>query len=186
MIELNDVNVKVKEVSLLSINKKTEFSVSSNIAVGGKLNLSGKTSEANGSTPWSIQGSLKQVPADIFNKMAGDKLPFTFNEASLNAEISAHTEDGKVSGEITPDIKKLNLIEEKPGIPTQTIGRLLNEELTFSLPFTLKDELTLQYADTYNKLKMYRKYPAAEGSGPAEAKVTQGEKPKKSNSFWPF
>lgn len=187
VLELKDVNVKVKEVSLLSINKKTEFSVSSNIADGGKLSLTGKTSEENGSTPWSIHGSLKQVSADIFNKIAGYKLPFTFNESSLNAEISAHSEHGKVSGEITPDIKKLNLIDEKPGIPTQTIGRLLNDGLTFTLPFTLKDELTLQYADTYRKLKTYRKYPTAnESSGPAEAKVSQTPKPKKTLSFWPF
>jgi len=192
VIELNDVNIKVKDVTLLSINKKTEFSISSNIAAGGKLNLSGKTSVENGSTPWSIHGSLKQVPPDIFNKIAGDKLPFSFNESKLNAEISAHSDHGKVSGEISPDITRLNLLEEKPGIPTQSITRELNEELTFTLPFTLKDDLTLQYADTYRKLKSYRKYQApsvsakpAERSAPAP-KVEKIAKTKKSYSFWPF
>ncbi|HXH73946.1 MAG TPA: hypothetical protein VNJ08_03210 [Bacteriovoracaceae bacterium] len=187
VIELNDVIFKVKDVSLLSVNKKTEFSFSSKIADGGKLSLTGKTSETNGNTPWSIQGSLKQVPADVFNKMEGNKLPFTFYEKSLNAAISAYSENGKVRGEITPDIKRLNLIEEKPGIPTQIIGRALNDKLTFTLPFTLKDELTLQYTETYRKLKTYRKSPTDnESPRPSEAKVSQAAKPKKPNSFWPF
>lgn len=189
VLELNDVNIKVKEVSLLSINKKTEFSVSSNIDNGGKLNLTGKTSEENGRTPWSIHGSLKQVSADIFNKIAGDKLPFSFHESRLNAEISAHSDHGKVSGEIAPDIKVLNLLDERPGIPTQSIARALTEELTFTLPFTLKDALTVQYEDTFRKLKTYRKYPASiVSSGTTEVKESQTQTPKskKSFSFWPF
>lgn len=187
VIELKDVNIKVKEVSLRSINKKTEFSITSKITDGGKLNLTGKTSASNGNTPWSINGALKQVPADIFNKMAGDKLPFAFNEPTLNADITAVSEDGNVSGEISPEVRKLNVLVEKPGIPTQSIARLLNEELTFTLPFTLNDRLTLQYADTYQELKSYRRYPAATESAAAPAeKLTQSEKPKKVLSFWPF
>jgi hypothetical protein len=191
MLELNDVNVKVKEVGLLSTNKKSEFTITSNVAAGGKLSLTGKISEENGSTPWSIHGSLKQVTADIFNKVAGDKLPFSFNQSSIDAEIVAHSEHGKVSGEISPDIKRLNLIDERPGIPTQTIARALTDELTFVLPFTLKDALTLEYADTYRRLKTYRKDSGSiVGSGPAPAsapaKVTQTTKAKKSFSFWPF
>jgi hypothetical protein len=187
VLELNDVNVKIKEVSLLSINKKTEFSITSSIADGGKLNLTGKTSEENGSTPWTIQGSLKQIPADTFNKIAGDKLPFSFNESKLNAEINAHSDHGKVSGEISPDIKRLNLVEEKPGIPTQTIARALTDELTFVLPFTLKDELTLQYADTYRKLKTYRKLTVSnEIPRFQQTPMSQAPKAKKSYSFWPF
>lgn len=161
VLELNDVSLKVKDVSLLSINKKTEFSITSKIADGGKLNLVGKTREEDGRTPWTIQGSLKQIPADLFNKIAGDKLPFSFNESKLNAEITAYSEQGIVSGEIAPDVKKLNLLIERPGVPSRSIARALTEELTFSLPFVLKDELTIQYADTYKKLKTYRKYPTS-------------------------
>lgn len=187
VLALNNVNVKVKEITPHSINKKTEFSVTSNIADGGKLNITGKTSEENGSTPWTIQGSLKYVPASIFNKIAGDKLPFSFTESHLNAEISARSDHGVVSGEISPDIKRLNLIEEKPGIPTQLITRALTDELNFTLPFTLGDALTFQYEDTYRKLKTYRKYAAStETTGPAEIAVPQTPKTKKSQSFWPF
>lgn len=187
VIELNDVVANVKDLSLLSINKKTVFNVSSNLADGGKFQLSGKTIVENGNTPWSIQGSFKQVPTDIFNKMAGDKLPFTFNESRLNADISAHSENGKVIGEISPEIRKVNLLNEKPGVPTQTIARLLTDELTFTLPFTLKEELTLQYQDTFQKLKTYRKDPAPAISARAvETKVTQTSKSKKPFSFWPF
>lgn len=188
VLELNNVNVKVKNFTLDSINKKTEFTISSTIADGGKLNLTGKTKEENGRTPWSINGSLKDIPSDLFNKIAGDKLPFSFNESKLNAEITAQSDHGKVSGEILPDIKRLNLLEERPGIPTQTIARALNEELTFTLPFTLKDDLTLQYADTYRKLKTYRKYAATSQNADTNEVLpaTQSVKPKKSSSFWPF
>lgn len=180
ILELKNMDVNVKDVSLLSINKKTIFNISSQIADGGKLQLSGKTNEESGRTPWTINGSLKGVSPDIFNKIAGDKLPFAFNESSLNAEIVAYSDRGVVSGEISPEIKRLNLLVVKPGVPTQSIARALTDELTFTLPFTLKDKLTLEYEDTYRKLKSYRKYPAA------EAQVSQAQKAKSSDSFWPF
>lgn len=187
VLELNDVNVKAKELSLLSVNKKTEFTITSNITDGGKMNLKGKTIDENGSTPWSIQGSFNGVPTDLFNKMAGVKLPFTFNESKLNAEIKAESDNGIVIGEILPEVRKLNLLNEKPGTPTQTITRILTDELTFTLPFTLNDVLTLEYGDTFRKLKTYRKDPATiEGPKPANTKVTQQIKAKKSFSFWPF
>ncbi len=185
VIALNDLNFKIKEFSLLSINKKTEFSIFSNIAEGGKFNLTGKTTEAHGSTPWSIQGSLKGVPADLLNKIAGDKLPFAFREPRLNAEITAHSDHGKVSGEFTPDIKILNLLEERPGIPTQTIARALTDELTFRLPFTLKDGFTVEYSDIFSKLKNYRKY-AGTSERTSEAPVYQTTAKAKKSTFWPF
>lgn len=171
VLELNDVDLKLKEISLSALNQKTEFSINSKIATGGKLVLAGKTYQAVESKAWEIEGSLKDVPADIFNKIAGDKLPFAFNETKLNAQIVAQSDKGLVRGEIAPDIQKLNLIQEKPGLPTQTIARLLTDDLTFTLPFTLKDKLTLEYEETYKKLKTYRKYPAT-------AQVNR--------EFWPF
>lgn len=192
VIELNDVNVKVKEVGTLSINKKTEFTFSSTIADGGKLNLTGKTSVVNGQTPWTITGTMKEVRSDIFNKISGDKLPFAFNESRLNADITANSENGIVSGEISPEVRKLNLLNEKPGVPTQTIARILKDELTFVLPFTIKDELTLEYVDTFNRLKNYRKDPASvttDSSVASKIPVSMAPKTaktKKSFSFWPF
>lgn len=190
VIELNEVNLKIKDASLLSINQKTEFVITSKIADGGNLNLTGKTAMVNGKTPWSIKGTMKQVPSDIFNKIAGNKLPFAFNESTLNADITAETNNGQVEGEISPEIRKLNLVNEKPGVPTQMIARILTDELTFTLPFTLKNDLKLEYVDTFTRLKTYRKYPGAtESSDVTEAKVTQSSaapKTKKSFSFWPF
>lgn len=182
VMELNDVSLKLKEVSLLSINKKTEFVVTSKVADGGKLDLTGQTSDSQGGISWAINGSMKNVSTDILNKIAGDKLPFSFNESHLDAVISAQSENGKVKGEISPDVKRLNLLVEKPGHPTQSIARALSEELTFTLPFTLKDGLKVQYADTFMKLKNYRKYPAASSS---EVQVSQNDKSEKA-SFWPF
>lgn len=194
VVELNDVNLKVKQVSLLSINKKSEFKITSNLADGGKLSLTGKTTDEGGHTPWTINGSLNQVPSNIFNKIAGDKLPFSFNEPKLNAEISASSDNGKVRGEISPDVKRLNLINEKPGVPTQTIARALTDELTFTLPFTLKDNLTLHYSNTFTKLKNYRKDPVTIVSADEPVKESTAtasptpkvEKAKKSFSFWTF
>ncbi|WPU66541.1 hypothetical protein [Peredibacter starrii] len=191
MLELNDVNLKVKEVSLLSINKKSEFTLTSTVADGGKMNLTGKTHEGNGITPWAVHGTLKQIPSGFFNKIAGSELPFAFTESHLNAELTAYSDNGSVLGEITPEIKKLNLIQEKPGVPTQTIKRKLSDDLTFVLPFTLKDKLTVEYSETFQKLKSYKKYPAAVASNDAteaktEVKAAEPVKPKKSFSFWSF
>lgn len=182
ILGLQEVMIKVKEVGLLSINKNTEFNLNSTISSGGKFNLTGKAVLERGLASWSLKGAMKQVPADIFNKIAGDKLPFAFTESTLNADFTAKSEDGKVSGEIVPDIKRLNLIDERPGVPTQTIARALTEDLTFSLPFTLKEELSLHYENTFRRLKMYKRYPAADPS----PKVSQNEKTENSSSFWPF
>lgn len=186
VVELTDVKVKAKEFSLATVNKKSEFSISSNVADGGKLNLTGKTIESNGRTPWTIFGSLKNFSAEILNKIAGEKLPFGFREPKLNAEISAQSDQGKVTGEISPDVKILNLIDERPGVPTQTIKRALTDELTFTLPFTLKDELTFQYEDTFSKLKNYRKsgYSSEEKTVPTAPAPKTSE--SKKSSFWPF
>lgn len=167
VIELKEANFDLREFGLLSVNNKTGFNFSSAIVEGGKLNLSGKTTEEQGSTPWTIHGSFKQVPPELFNKIAGDKLPFAFREEKLDAEIKAESVSGKITGEITPEIKILNLIEEKPGIPTQSIARALTDELTFSLPFTVNEGITVEYSDTFAKLKSYRKYAS---SGPVEGK----------------
>lgn len=174
MLELNEVNFVAKTNS--------EFNFLSKVAEGGSLELTGKAGK--------IQGSLKHVRSNIFNKLAGDKLPFTFNESFLDAQINAHVAQGKISGEISPEIRKLNLLEESPGNETRSIARILNEELTFTLPFTLKEELVLQYEDTYKKLKSYRKYAASDvrpQSVQAQSSpVSHTEKDKKSFSFWPF
>lgn len=174
VLELTAANLKVKANS--------EFTFVSKVADGGALNLTGKSADE-----WTINGSFQNVPSGLFNRIAGDKLPFTFNESRLNADIEAQTENGKVVGEITPKIRKLNLVEEKPGIPTQTIARILSDELTFTLPFTVKNEVTLEYSDTFRKLKTYRKYPlASENTEPKVSQSTPAPKSKKSFSFWPF
>lgn len=188
VVELKDVNFKMKEFSPMAINKKSEFSVQSQVDGGGKLNLSAKTVLESGIISWNIQGSLKHIPAGLLNKISGDKLPFSFNEPSLNAEITAHSAQGKIRGEISPAITRLNLIDEKPGIPTQTIARALNEELTFSLPFTLQDELAFHYSEVFAKLKNYRKYAGTSENSRSETYQSQGApsaKAKKSG-FWPF
>lgn len=172
VLELSGVNFKVTEIGLHSVNAKTEFNLAAKLLDGGKLDLNGKTQ----ADKWNIQGSLKEIPTDLFNKLAGHKLPFSFNESYLNAKISAQSENGRVTGEISPDIHKLNILVEKPGIPTQIIARLLNEELTFTLPFTVKNDVQLDYMDTFAKLKAYKRYPAE----------TASTEPKQATSFWPF
>lgn len=158
-IEFFNVNFKMKEVSLVSVTNKTEFSLTSKVINGGEFILSGKMQEDAGRRFWSVQGALKNFSPDFLNKVAGNELPFLFNEAILNAEIIAESRDGELKGEIVPDVTRLNLVAERVGLPRQVIARTLNEDLTFSLPFRLKDQLTFEYEDIYKKLKEYRKYP---------------------------
>ena len=165
LVKLHDVNLKMKDLSLSSVNTKTEFSLNSKIAKGGEMDLSGIINEEVGQNSWKIEGSLKDFSPELFNQLAGYDLPFSFNESLLNAKIFAHSKSGELIGEIVPEVTKLNLITERPGLERQMIARVLNEELTFSLPFTFKDKLSLEYADTYKKLKEYRKYPMSSSLG---------------------
>lgn len=165
LVKLHDVNLKMKDLSLLSVNTNTEFSIHSKIANGGEVDLSGIMNEDEGQNFWRIEGSLKEFSPELFNQLAGSNLPFSFNESFLNAQILAHSKSGELKGEIVPEVTKLNLISERPGLERQIIARALSEDLTFSLSFTLKDELTLEYADTYKKLKKYRKYPLSASLG---------------------
>lgn len=159
IVQFNDVNLNMKEISPMSVNKRTEFSLNSKMTDGGKINLKGRMNEEEGRRFWTIEGALNEFSPDLFNKIAGVELPFSFNESALNAEITAKSDNGKITGEISPDVRKVNLITERPGFERQVIPRALNEDLTFSLPFTLKDDLTIEYAATFKKLKEYRKYP---------------------------
>lgn len=159
LVRMNDVNLGFKDISVLSVNSKSEFTLLSKLASGGEVNLVGTMENENDKNFWKIEGTIKDFSPALFNRLAGSELPFTFNEPTLDAQITAHSKDGAIQGEITPEITRLNLIDEKPGFPRQIIARALNEELTFSLPFTLKDKLTVEYANTFKKLKEYRKYP---------------------------
>lgn len=161
LVQFTDVGLDLKELSVVSVNRKTEFTLNAKLMSGGALNLAGVINEKEGLDFWKIEGSLKDFSPELLNKLAGTELPFTFNESVLNAQINARSHQGKLKGEITPEVTRLNLIDDKPGFARQVIARALTEELTFSLPFTLKDELTLEYADTYKKLKEYRKYTVA-------------------------
>lgn len=187
VLVFTDVGMKVKDVSLHGVNKKTEFSMASKIAKGGELNLAGKIIPEGENTAWKIEGAMKQVPADIFNRIAGDKLPFSFLDESLNAQVTAHSKNGAIMGEIKPDIQRLNLLKERPEGPTQSITRALTEELTFSLPFSVTDKVSLQYEDTFKRLVTYRRYPAAqtERAAPNETPASQTTSRKKSSS-WTF
>lgn len=159
LVTFQDVNLDMKDISVVSVNENTEFTLTSKLADGGELNLSANMNEEKEQSFWMIQGYLKEFSPELFNKLAGTELPFSFNESTLNADVVAYTNEGKIKGEIIPEVKRLNLIDERPGGARQVIARALTDELTFTLPFTLKDELEVQYADTFKKLKEYRKYP---------------------------
>ncbi|MFA5584210.1 MAG: hypothetical protein WDA09_08340 [Bacteriovoracaceae bacterium] len=165
LTRLVDVNLEMKELSLTSINKKTEFSLTSSLSIGGEMKISGKINQEEDADSWNIEGSLKDFSPELFNRLAGIQLPFSFNESTLNANIVATSDKGKVTGEIVPDVTRLNLIIERRGYEPQVIARALTDELTFSLPFTIKEDLTLEYEDTFKKLKDYRKYPSVASTG---------------------
>ena len=158
VIAMKDVALKVKNLTPSDINDKTEFQVTSTLPEGGNIELKGKTQNEGSSTPWNIQGTLKAVPSSVIEKLAGEKLPFGFPEDKVNAKIVAESDNGKVKGEIAPDIHKVQLLDTKnDGFQSPPIQRLLTENLAFTLPFTLEDNLKLEYQDTYKRLKTYRK-----------------------------
>ena len=159
LVGFRDVNLTMKELSMMSVNEKTQVGLAAKLKQGGEMSLTAKMSDEEGRSFWAIEGSLREFPPELLNKVAGSELPFTFNEEVLNAQVTARSHEGSIMGEIVPEVSRLNLIDERAGGPRQVIARALTDELTFSLPFSLKDELTLEYADTYKKLKEYRKYP---------------------------
>lgn len=166
LLKLQEVAIDMKELSLSAVNKNSEFSFNSKLISGGEFSFSGKVNaeEQDEKEFWQLEGALKEFSPELLNRLAGAELPFTYNESTLSAQIMARSKEGKIEGEILPQVSRLNLVIEGARGQKQTIARALTEELIFNLPFQVKSDFTLEYEDTFKKLKDYRKYPLSVAS----------------------
>lgn len=164
VLSLEDANIRLIDFGVGSINEKTEFKVTSKIAEGGKLDLSGKTKLEAENTPWVINGELNGINSKVLEKMAGDKLPLEIKQANINSKITATSSGGQIDGYFSPDIKDFKLIEDKDdGFLKRNIAKATNfvmkkttegdKELKIEIPFTLNENFTVNIEETINKLR---------------------------------
>jgi hypothetical protein len=164
ILTLKDAHALLKDFGVGSINENTEFNVRSGILEGGKIQVSGKTKLEANNTPWQISGDMKQIPAAVLEKLAGDKLPIEITSANVNAAITAHSHGGQIEGVIEPDIKDLKLAEnEKDGFLKRNIAKATNflmdkakdkdKEVSFKLPFILNQNFSVNIPKTIEKIR---------------------------------
>lgn len=128
-----------------------KFSLISSLSEGGKLSLTGKTQ--NGS-PWSITGNMTGVKSEILSRIAGQEMPITVGEELMNAEIVAETSGNELQGVIRPDSKNVKLVEvTKPKPRPWRPARKEPEPLVIEIPFTLKEQISLNFDETVNELR---------------------------------
>lgn len=163
IMTLKDTKAHVTDLGVGSRKEKTEFEVTSSFQEGGKLDVSGKTKLEEETTPWIISGEMKQIPAAVLEKLAGDKLPVDIASANVDAAITAHSGGGQIEGEIVPEIKDFKLSEEKDeGVIKKSLAKAANflfdkakgkdQEVSLKLPFTLNENFTVNVPDTLEKI----------------------------------
>jgi hypothetical protein len=163
LITLEDTQALFKDLGVGSVNKDTEFEVESKIAGGGNIQLQGKTILEKKETPWVIEGKMEDISSAVIEKLAGNKLPFEVEKANINAEITAHSSGGQISGVLRPHIKDFKLTDKKDEtFLKRNIAKVGNyifdktkgedEELSMKLPFTLNENFTLNLPETIDKI----------------------------------
>lgn len=162
-LTLKNTEAEIRDLGLGSINENTEFKMTSGIAEGGKINLSGKTRLEANATPWEIEGKFSGIPGAVIEKLAGDRLPLDIEKANINASISAQSKGGQVEGVVIPDIKDLKFSDKKDeGFFKRNLAKATNFlfqkadkefDFEFKLPFILNQNFTLNIPETINKLE---------------------------------
>lgn len=163
LITFHELTMDLKNLGLHSINKNTKFSLDTQIKGGGSMDLAGKTKLQQDNTPWTITGSMQNITAPVIEKLSGGNLPFKIKEAHFNADITAHSQDGKIQGEIKPLIKNIELDKDQESTTKKLLSKATNflfnkkkndkGELEFTLPFTLKNDFSIDLKETVNQLK---------------------------------
>lgn len=162
LLSLKDANLKMENVGTGDPKKPTTFDFSSLIKEGGSVTMTGKTQLDKEETPWSIKGEVKKMNAVVLEKLSGKALPIDIKAADMNASITAFSNGEAISGVLTPDIKEFKLKEEKGNTLKRTVAKVSNfvldklkgkeEELKFEIPFTLKENFSLDIDQTVKKL----------------------------------
>ena len=159
---VDKINIRLQEENVLrtitTLNKtdlelrRENFSMNSFVNGGGKVTLNAKTSKGS---PWVISGHVTDVKSDVLSRLAGDDMPIKIGEGTLNAEIQAQTAGDQLEGVIKPDSKDVKLVEEaKPRPRWATPARRKEyEPLVLEIPFTLKENISLNFEETVNELR---------------------------------
>lgn len=128
-----------------------KFSLISTVSGGGKLSLTGKTEKGS---PWSITGNVTGVKSELLSRIAGQEMPILIGEKVMNAEIVAETSGSTLQGVIRPDSKDVKLVEvTRPKPRPWRPARKEPEPLVLEIPFTLKEQISLNFDETVNELR---------------------------------
>lgn len=163
ILSLTNVDLLLKETGLSASNEKAEFSLKSDISEGGKMHLSGKINPEAHSMHWSITGELSSIPIKVLEKLAGSKLPLDVKDSHISSKINAHSKDGAIEGVLYPEIKEFKVSESTgEGVLKRGIAKITNSALQkiknsegntgISIPFTLKENFSLNFPDTLEKI----------------------------------
>lgn len=145
--------LSLKKMDLI-ISNRTRFVSKSYFAEGGTIEVKGDTKLQEQENRWMISGDIKNVPKEVIEKLAGDKMVLTLEKANLNASLVAHSTDGMVEGELVPEIKDFKLkVEEDKGFVKKNIAKVANYlykktkeekgEVVIKLPFKLSENFIL-------------------------------------------
>lgn len=162
-LDLKQIDEKSHVKSLLTLRdlqlkfQDDLFKFDSGIKEGGYLHLEGQSQNLKDHLHWSVAGSMSGINASVLEKLAGGSLPIEIKEANIDAKISAHSEGDEIRGVITPNIKNFRLKDEKGNTVARAIAKVSNflakkasddKEPEFSIPFTLKENLTLDFSES--------------------------------------
>lgn len=160
--KIDRINLRQQEENVLrtiaSLNKtdielrSENFSMNSSVDGGGKVSLNAKSSKGS---PWFITGHVTDVKSDVLKRIAGDDMPIKIGEVTLNAAIEAESAGDMLQGVIKPDSKDVKLAEEPKPRPRWATPPRRKEPapLELEIPFTLKENISLNFEETVNELR---------------------------------
>lgn len=131
--------------SVADVDNST-FSFHSKIADGGTVEMKGKKNQ--------IEGKLTGISPLIVSRLSDEKLPVEIKEEKMNASFSASTTKDGIEGTLKPETNNFKLVQEKKPAPTPWwIKKKEFDPLVIEIPFTLKDNISLDFAPTVEELR---------------------------------
>lgn len=122
------------------------FRFHSKISEGGSVELRGEKNV--------IEGELTGISSAIVERFSEDKLPVEINDQILDAKISASSGKNGIEGTIHPVTNNFSLVKElKPPPIPWWIKKKEFDPLVIEIPFTLKENISLDFAPTVEELR---------------------------------
>lgn len=126
--------------------KNNKFSFHSKIADGGMVEMKGEKNQ--------IEGKLTGISPVIVSRLSEEKLPVEIKEEKMNASFSASSTSEGVEGTLKPETNNFKLVHEKKPAPTPWwIKKKELDPLVIEIPFTLKDNVSLDFTTTVEELR---------------------------------